>query len=113
VAISIESIANQQHDFRIHQRNLYKLELEGILDSLGAKREDLIVINGEGNPQELYLSHRKGWTCVSNELNDIEYLNALEEAGAKYVVVKPNEWVETVPLTLVFENDHYRIYRFK
>jgi hypothetical protein len=113
VTITIESIANQQHDFRIHQRNLYKLELEGILDKLGAKREDLIVINGEGNPQELYLSHRKGWTCVSTELNDAGYLKALEEAGAKFVVVKPNEWVETVPLSLIFENEHYRIYRFQ
>ena len=113
VAISVESIANQQHDFRIHDRNLYKLELEAILDGLGSSREDLIVINGEGNPQELYLSHRKGWTCVSTELNDIQYLNALEDAGAKYVVVKPNEWVQTIPLTLVFENEHYRIYRFQ
>ena len=113
VAITIESIANQQHDFRIHQRNLYKLELEGILDKLGAKREDLIVINGEGNPQELYLSHRKGWTCVSTELNDAGYLKALEEAGAKFVVLKPNEWVESVPLSLIFENEHYRIYRFQ
>lgn len=113
IAMSIESIANQQHDFRIHQRNLYKLELEGILDKLGAKREDLIVINGEGNPQELYLSHRKGWTCVSTELNDANYLKALEEAGAKFVILKPNERVESVPLQLIFENDHYRIYRFQ
>jgi 4-amino-4-deoxy-L-arabinose transferase-like glycosyltransferase len=54
-----ESVINQQHDFVLPDREKYKLQLPILADQT-SHLNDKIVINGNDNPQMLYLSHRKG-----------------------------------------------------
>ena len=65
----IESIANQQHDLFVKKSETYKLTLENII-SQHSSRNDLVAINGNGNPQELYLSHRKGFVLNNEDLKN-------------------------------------------
>lgn len=107
--VCVECLLNQQHDFRLKKSECYKLELESHMNSL-AERSDLVVINGEGNPQELYFSHHKGWTTTSEELKNLEYLNKLQEAGARWLIVNKHRTNIRSYFPISFENEHYTIY---
>jgi hypothetical protein len=110
--ICVESLANQAHDFRIHNRNLYKMRLESIVGD-HIPQNALVVINGEGNPQELYLAHRKGWVCTSAQLDDATYLNKVKSAGARYVVVNKHRYLGRLVHKSVYEDEDYIIFDLK
>lgn len=84
--ISIEAIANQQHDFRIKDSQLYKLELDGITQQIIPKNE-LIIINGGPSPQHIYFSHRKGWTIENAQMTNPQFIDSLKTLGAKYIII--------------------------
>ena len=67
VFIAIEGIANQQHDFRVKDSHLYRLELDAITEKY-IPSKDLIIINGGPSPQDIYFAHRKGWSVESEDL---------------------------------------------
>jgi hypothetical protein len=73
----------------------------------------LVVINGEGNPQELYLSHRKGWVCTSAQLDDATYLNLVKSAGASYLVVNKHRYLGRLVHKSVYEDEDYIIFDLK
>lgn len=105
----IEAYFNQLHDFRIHEYNWRKAELENIFDQF-SDRFDLIVVNGEGNPQELYMSHRKGWTCKNEEIADKRYMNEVIMAGAKYLLINTRKGDGALDYPIVYQDDIYLIY---
>lgn len=84
--ISVEAIANQQHDFRIKDSQLYKLELNSITHQTIPKNE-LIIINGGPSPQHIYFSHRKGWTIENAQMTNPQFIDSLTNLGAKYIIV--------------------------
>ena len=84
--ISVEAIANQQHDFRIKETQLYKLQLEDITKKVIPKK-DLIIINGGQSPQSIYFSNRKGWTVNNTEILNEQYVDSLAKLGAKYIII--------------------------
>ncbi len=108
-AVVVEGLANQIHDFRIHKHNLYKLQLEQLADRFIPKG-DLIVTNGEGNPQELYLTHRKGWVCASPKLLDTNYLRRVFDSGGKFLVVNKHRHEQPLPFKLIYSNEDYFLY---
>lgn len=74
VVVIAEGVANQQHDFFIKSSEQYKMDIEPLLDRW-SRTGDLILINGNGNPQLMYLAHRKGWSSYHAELKDSAYLH--------------------------------------
>lgn len=66
---AMEAMANQQHEFFIKDEVKYKLKIEAIAQQYTAKN-DLIAVNGDGNPLLLYLADRKGWSMHKHELLD-------------------------------------------
>jgi hypothetical protein len=105
----VESIANQQHDFFIHKEERYKLTLEKTLSRFSDKN-DLIAINGNGNPQQLYFTHRKGWNTTDALLQQEDYLDQIKRKGCKYVVLNKASSF-TLNKQLVFADSHYLLYR--
>jgi hypothetical protein len=107
-----ESIANQQHDFFIKKSEKYKMNIESILDKFSSKN-DLILINGNGNPQLIYLSHRKGWTCSDKQLSDTSFINKIVDSNCKYIVINKHSSIDLNYLTTsfkkVFENNDFLI----
>ena len=118
IAVSIvvlflfESIANQQHDLFIKDSEKYKLELEKITSKL-IDKNDLIAINGNGNPQELYLSHRKGFVLNNEDLNNELKLRSLKSKGCKYLIVNKHNFKDILGHKEIFKNEDYVIYKLE
>jgi hypothetical protein len=106
----IESIANQQHDFFIKNSEKYKLELEAIADSI-CKRNDLIAINGNDNPQMIYLTHRKGWTCNDQQLNDSLFIKDISKKGCKFIFINKHNFKGSLKEKNIFENTNFVVYQ--
>ncbi len=107
----IESIANQQHDFIIKPQEYQKMELEAILDSF-MSRNDLIAVNGNGNPQLIYLSHRKGWIANDEDFKDPNFINSIKNKGCKWILIEKNDKIQNVKnLEKKFENQRFIIYK--
>jgi hypothetical protein len=107
-----ESIANQQHDLFIKKSEQYKMSIEYIMDKISHK-DDLILINGNGNPQLMYLSHRKGWNCADEQMYDKAYLNNVIDNNCKFIVINKHSNVNIKNLDLlfktIFENDDFLV----
>jgi hypothetical protein len=107
-----ESIANQQHDLFVKKTEKYKMSIEPIMDSV-SHTDDLILINGNGNPQLIYLSNRKGWNCSDEQLSDKAYINTVIDNNCKFIVINKHSHadLETVNLLFktVFENDDFLV----
>lgn len=82
----IEGVANQQHDFFLKDSERYKMRLEEIANDHIPEGE-LVAINGNGNPQQLYLSHRKGWVIEDDWLKNDNYLQDLSQAGCDWLLL--------------------------
>ena len=111
LAIAVEGIGNHQHDFRIKETELYKMDLEAIADSI-SNRGDLIAINAGENPQQMYLAHRKGWIMSNEYFQDEETLNKIREKGCAFLFInltEPDEISYELLFKIVYEDEHYRI----
>lgn len=112
IAISIEGIANQQHDFRIKEKDRQLLNLEKDLDGLSL-RSDLIIINSGNYPTPMYFAHRKGWVNTNDKIRDEEYIKSLKDKGLKYIVILKRSFGTEISLNRykkVLENEDYSIY---
>lgn len=109
-----ESIANQQHDFFIKKSEKYKLSLESIMNKYAAKH-DLILTNGNGNPQLMYLSHRKGWNCTNDEMQDKSFVENIMRMHCKFIVVNKHALIQKRNLLfmqhIIFENEDFIIFK--
>jgi 4-amino-4-deoxy-L-arabinose transferase-like glycosyltransferase len=111
--IAIEGIVNQQHDFFIKESQVYKLKLEKKVEKFIA-REDLIVINGGQSPQDIYFSHRKGWTVDNVLIMTPCYLDSLTDLGAKYLIVDMSHFDQKfIQYESIYSDNHYSIYKLK
>ena len=112
--IAAESIANQQHDFQIKESEKYKLRLESIADKVCDKNV-LIGINGGQNPQQIYFTHRKGWTFDDEKLNDKQFLDSLKNNGCKFIFI--NKIISTNHIAVtgknVYEDDSFKVIRLE
>ena len=107
---SIEAIANQQHEFFLKDSEMNKMDLEGILD-LYTDRSDLIAINGNGNPQLIYLAHRKGWNYSNDQLKNPEFIEQIKSQGCSHIVIANHQTVDlrSIPNNLVYSDDQFII----
>lgn len=111
--ISIEAIANQNHDFFIKDSQKYKLELSSISEEYIPKN-NLILINGGFSPQDIYFSHRKGWTVNNKEVADPDFVDSLSALGGKYIILD-RHYINNKRLdySQLFINEDYIIYQIK
>ena len=112
IAIVIEGILNQQHDFRKKPNQEYQLELSQITKNFSSPA-DLIAINGDTDPTLLYLAHRKGWTLNSNELKNQTIINDLYFKGCQLMIwdkhrAKPPKKLNH--FNMVWNNHHFILF---
>lgn len=112
IAIAIEGIANQQHDFRIKEKEKRILNLEKDLDSVSLQ-SDLILINSGNYPTPMYFAHRKGWVHTNEKIQDEKYIESLKYQGLKYIVILKRSFGSEILLlqyNKVLDNEDYCIY---
>lgn len=110
LAIAIEGIMNQQHDFFIRKYQSYKIDLEQIADSI-SNRNDLVIINDKGSPQLLYLAHRKGWSVDDETVSDDKKMQSLTESGARYLIIDRKSFKGALDYPLVYQDDHFTVFK--
>lgn len=111
--ISIEGIANQQHDFFIKDSMRYKLNLEQLASST-IEKDALIIINGGESPQELYFTNRKGWTVEHSKLLSATFIDSLVNRGANYLILdKKKEPKVTTNYPIVYTDDFFEVIKLK
>jgi hypothetical protein len=86
LCISLEAIGNQLYDFRLNQSEAYKLGLGQVAERY-IPTDALVAINGNSNPQELYLLGRKGWNLSNETFFQKGIVNKLTAKGCTYLVV--------------------------
>lgn len=112
IALSIENIANQQHDFRIKKTDLPILNLEADFDKV-SKKDDLILINSGLYPTPMYFAHRRGWINSNEKILDDSYINSLKMEGLKFILILKKSFGTEIILNnhkKVLENEDYCIY---
>ena len=105
---SVECVANQQHDFFSPNRERYKMTLEPIVSQLSDDDERIAVVSN-GNPQLLYLSHRKGWLLSPEEALDTALLRSLSDC--RLLLMDKHDSTPPPPLLVAFEDDNFLIFR--
>lgn len=110
--LAIESVANQQHDFFVREEVAYKMQVEPLMNEF-SDQNDKIVILGSGNPQLLYLSHRKGWLRSKDQLINEAEVSRLRKEGAKYLLIdlqaeESIDWDNEIAK----RGKHFLVYRF-
>ena len=111
-AICAEALANQQHDFFVHERDRIKLQLEHIADACTNPNEKVALISNL-NPNEFYFLHRKGWIIPADQTNE-EQLQRLAHDGATALFVPKAKYPQlNFSLPVVFENQDYTVYGLK
>ena len=111
VLISVENIANNQHDFFIAENQKYKLALEYKIADVIPK-EDLIVINGGLSPQDMYFTHKKGWTVYNRNVTDTHFIDSLKSKGAAYLIIDQHRLNHEFPqYETVYQDEDYSFYK--
>ena len=115
MAVLAEGIGNQQDAFRIRADEQPKLTLEAIADSLSQPAARVAFYTEDGNPQELYFAHRKGWVCNSHEILNPDYLALLRSKGGELLFVNKKQWSRKVwpDLPKVYEDKHYVVFSLR
>lgn len=108
--IAIESIANQQHDFRYNEKGAYILSLSSLADSLTHKN-DLVAVASDMNPHQMYFLHRSGWNLPPSMCTDTNIVKSIQSAGCKYLFYRKTEVPELLKYPLIYEDTYYRVYR--
>jgi 4-amino-4-deoxy-L-arabinose transferase-like glycosyltransferase len=85
MAIVVECVLNQQHDFRKKPKQEYKLNLTNLTHKFSSSN-DLIAINGDSDPTLLYFSDRKGWTWNSRNFTDSLLIKSIYNKGCQLII---------------------------
>jgi hypothetical protein len=108
VIAAIESVANQQHDFFIRDKEFVKTSLTNIANKVSGST-DLVALVTNQNPNEFYFLNRKGWMVVPEMANPAA-LDSLADKGCKLLFMKKGKYDENLPYTRVFENQDYLVF---
>jgi hypothetical protein len=115
IIVAVESILNQQYDFRIKEEHKHLIGLEAIADEVSDK-SDLIIINGGKVPIDIYYTHRKGWSLENQQIFDHDLLTDLMEKGCKFIFVDKHLYEGELPeinYEIVYEDEDFRVYKLE
>ena len=112
MAVVLEGIINQQHDFVISEKNKTLLQLESIVDEHFSDDVLLLVNSGE-YPTPMYFAHRKGWVASNLQIADTAYVKSLKDKGLGSIVVLKQAFGSDLllPYPQLYDDAHFRLYR--
>ena len=112
IAICLEGVLNQIHDFRVKPEFAEIQHLSKDLNTFSLKK-DLILINSGSNPTPMYFAHRKGWVFDNEYINDPKHIVELNEKGLKYIVVLKQAFAEEIklPYPIVIDKQEWCVYK--
>jgi hypothetical protein len=112
MVIAVESVLNQNHDFFLKESEKKVANLTSIANK-HTNREDLVAINGDGNPQELYFCNRKGWISKNELIDDPNYLKMLIQLGCKYLIINRSTYNKPLNYKSEYTDEQYILYKLE
>ena len=109
--VIVEGILNQQHDFKVNDKNTYLLSLAKELDEFSDEK-DLFLINSGEFPTPMYFAHRKGWVSNNKQIAQKDYIHHLKNKGLKFVLILNSNAI-SLDLPLLTSSKHYKLYQVK
>jgi len=110
-AVACEVILNSLDDFRINSDQRYKQTLEILTDKY-VRPGDLVAINCGPNPQQIYLSHRKGWNLEDSSQVTASYIEQIKSKGCKIVIINKHEkYVPLLPFPVIGGSNDFIFYK--
>lgn len=110
--ICVEGVANQYYDLLVPERRRYLLGLEAIADRYATSGE-LVVVNGELDPEYMYFLHRKGWSVTNANCRDTEFLKGLASKGATTLFRFNTKDERTPDFPVLYQDPHVQIFALK
>ena len=111
LAIACEVILNSLHEFRINDDQRYKQTLETLTNKYTSPG-DLIAINCGPNPQQIYLSHRKGWNLEDSSQVTVSYINNIKTKGCKIIIINTHEkYAPALPYPVIGQSKDFVFYK--
>lgn len=104
----IESVANQQHDFFIREKEFHKTTLTQIANEQ-TNPDDLVALATNQNPNEFYFLNRKGWMVSGDNIRS-EFLDSLQQIGCRKLFMRKGKYNESLPYAVAFENQDYLVF---
>lgn len=110
--VVLEGIINQQHDFRVPEKNMALVQLESLLDE-HFNSDVLLLTNSDEYPTPMYFAHRKGWVASNLQIADTTYVQSLQAKGLGAILVLKQAFGSDLilPYTQVYDDANFRIYR--
>ncbi|MFA8300339.1 MAG: ArnT family glycosyltransferase [Hyphomicrobiales bacterium] len=109
IAFTGESIANQQHELFIRDKETYKLEFKNITDKFST-RQDLFATNGGINPQQLYFMNRKGWTFPTSDYNKPKLIPKIINLGCHYLFINKRKGNIELDFPIIYNDSIVKVY---
>lgn len=113
VIIGVEGVANQVHVLEIRQPYKSLEGLEAVMDSVSAKT-DLIAISslGAGDPTQMYMAHRRGWSLSKEALAEQDVQKDLKSNGCVYIVIAKKIFDDIdIDLPKVYDSEFFAVYK--
>jgi len=114
IIVATENIANQIHVFKISELNFSYVELDGLFDSLGSSKNDLIAVGcDECSAASIYMSHRKGIILNIKAISDSSTIMGLQQKGISYILIqKRHHGIEvSLPYHQLYDSENFKIYK--
>lgn len=70
-----------------------------------------MVNNGMFNPTLMFYTRRKGWTVNQDVVSKVDWMPDFKRDGLKYIVIDRHLLNDTLPFSLVYEDQDFRIYK--
>ncbi|MBP6184895.1 MAG: glycosyltransferase family 39 protein [Saprospiraceae bacterium] len=102
--------ANRKASFNPFE-NRYLLRLEEIVNKYVNKSDKVMVNNGMFNPTLMFYTRRKGWTVNQDVVSKVDWMPDFKRDGLKYIVIDRHLLNDTLPFSLVYEDQDFRIYK--
>lgn len=111
--IAIESVANQQHDFVIKEKNEVWLSLESNLEPYKSKN-DLIITSGGRDTRNMYYAHSKGWVAFNSNIEREQFTDSLANLGARFLLIRKNDInYHSEKYPLLYDDDYFSFYNLQ
>jgi hypothetical protein len=111
MAIVVECIANQIHILNFRESKRPLLGLEAFMDTK-ADKGSLVAILGDlsGDPTNMYMAHRKGWSLGLWEVHD-DVFRQLQSKGCVYYVQVRSIQSDTLALPVLAASNDFILYK--
>ncbi|MBL7808404.1 MAG: glycosyltransferase family 39 protein [Saprospiraceae bacterium] len=93
------------------KNRVYLMELPSLMETYTSQTDKIMVNNGQFNPTMMFWAKRRGWTVNQDVPYKTDWMPDFKRDGLQYVLIDRHLNDSILPYHLMFENEHFRLYR--